>query len=103
VDVQFGEEEFGWLGGWGFNFARLPMDYRHFMDSDRTDVDYEEFHGHRLDRRMLELLQKYATPQANVLLTPARRPCYLWHHESAPACGFRRTGVRTAWKAVSVA
>lgn len=32
------------------------------MDSGRTDVDYEDFHGHQLGRRMLELLQKYATP-----------------------------------------
>jgi len=29
------------------------------LDSDRTDVKYEDFHGHKLDRSMLELLQKY--------------------------------------------
>ncbi|MCC5021962.1 MAG: hypothetical protein J6386_03760 [Candidatus Synoicihabitans palmerolidicus] len=27
------------------------------LDSERTDVDYEDWHGHRLDRRLLELLQ----------------------------------------------
>lgn len=34
-------------GGWGV------------LDSKRTDVDYEEWEGHKLDRKMLELLQKY--------------------------------------------
>ena len=29
------------------------------LDSNRADVEYEEFQGHRLDRRMLELLQRY--------------------------------------------
>jgi len=28
------------------------------LDSERTDVDYEDWHGHRLDRKMLELLQR---------------------------------------------
>jgi len=31
-----------------------------FMDSDRTDVDYEDFEGHKLDRKMLDLLRRYA-------------------------------------------
>jgi len=29
------------------------------LDSGRQDVEYEEFHGHKLDRKMLELLQRY--------------------------------------------
>lgn len=29
------------------------------IDSDRKDVDYEDFHGRKLDRKMLELLQRY--------------------------------------------
>lgn len=29
------------------------------MDSGRADVQYEDFHGHKLDRKMLDLLQKY--------------------------------------------
>ena len=33
-----------------------------FLDSDRADVDYEDFHGHKLDRKMLNLLQKYMQP-----------------------------------------
>jgi len=29
------------------------------LDSGRADVDYEEFRGHRLDRKMLDVLQKF--------------------------------------------
>ncbi len=29
------------------------------LDSEREDVTYEDFHGHKLDREFLELLQKY--------------------------------------------
>ena len=29
------------------------------LDSGRTDVDYEDWKGHKLDRRMLDLLKKY--------------------------------------------
>lgn len=30
-----------------------------FMDSGRADVAYEDFRGHKLDRKMLELLRRY--------------------------------------------
>lgn len=29
------------------------------LNSNRADVAYEEFHGHKLDRKLLELLQRY--------------------------------------------
>jgi len=29
------------------------------MDSDRNDVQYEDFHGHKLDRKLLSLLQEF--------------------------------------------
>jgi hypothetical protein len=29
------------------------------LDSGRADVQYEDFHGHKLDRQMLELLERY--------------------------------------------
>ncbi|SHG01323.1 Aryl-phospho-beta-D-glucosidase BglC, GH1 family [Mariniphaga anaerophila] len=29
------------------------------MDSGRKDVEYEDWHGHKLDRKLLQLLQKY--------------------------------------------
>ncbi len=30
------------------------------LDSDRADVTYEDFHGHKLDRKLLSLLQEFA-------------------------------------------
>lgn len=27
----FPEDRFRWMKGWGFNFARLPLDYRFFI------------------------------------------------------------------------
>jgi endoglucanase len=29
------------------------------LDSGRADVDYEDWHGHRLDRRLIELLRTH--------------------------------------------
>ena len=29
------------------------------LDSERSDVKYEDFRGHKLDRKMLDLLQRY--------------------------------------------
>jgi len=29
------------------------------LDSGRKDVEYEDFHGHKLDRKLLELLQEF--------------------------------------------
>jgi endoglucanase len=29
------------------------------LDSGRSDVEYEDFRGYKLDRKMLELLQRY--------------------------------------------
>jgi hypothetical protein len=31
-DEQFLEDDFRWMRDWGFNFARLPMDYRFWTD-----------------------------------------------------------------------
>jgi endoglucanase len=54
-----------WLGdltaawrkaGWGFAVWNLRGTFG-VLDSGRTDVAYEDFHGHKLDRKMLELLR----------------------------------------------
>jgi endoglucanase len=54
----------GWMGdllalwrqaGWGWAMWNLRGSFG-IVDSERADVRYEDFHGHRLDRRMLELL-----------------------------------------------
>ena len=45
----------------GLGWAIWNVDgYFGFIDSDRTDVEYEDFEGHKLDRKMLDLLRKYA-------------------------------------------
>jgi len=44
--------------GWGWALWNFRGDFG-VMDSGRTDVEYEDFNGHKLDRKMLELLQAY--------------------------------------------
>lgn len=44
--------------GWGWALWNFRGDFGP-LDSGRSDVDYEEFEGHKLDRKMLELLQGY--------------------------------------------
>lgn len=41
--------------GWGWAMWKLRGPYG-ILDSGRSDVAYEDFQGHRLDRKMLELL-----------------------------------------------
>jgi endoglucanase len=41
--------------GWGWSMWNLQGTFG-VVDSGRTDVQYESFHGHKLDRKMLELL-----------------------------------------------
>lgn len=42
--------------GWGWALWNLRGGFG-VLDSDRRDVSYEDFHGHKLDRKMLELLR----------------------------------------------
>jgi len=42
--------------GWGWALWNLHGDFG-VLDSGRTDVEYEDFRGHKLDRKMLTLLQ----------------------------------------------
>jgi aryl-phospho-beta-D-glucosidase BglC (GH1 family) len=44
----------GW--GWALWNFRSPFG---ILDSGRADVRYEDFAGHKLDRKLLELLQRY--------------------------------------------
>ena len=52
-----------WLEQW--KKARFGWALWHFrgsfgiLDSDRKDIQYEDWHGHKLDREMLKLLQQY--------------------------------------------
>ena len=43
--------------GWGWSLWNMRGSFG-FLDSGREDVSYENFRGHKLDRAMLELLQK---------------------------------------------
>src|ERR1044071_2965916 len=43
--------------GWGWALWNLHGGFG-VLDSERSDVKYEEFHGHQLDREMLQVLQK---------------------------------------------
>ena len=54
----------GWMGdmlalwkeaGWGWSMWNLRGNFG-IVDSGRDDVAYEDFHGHKLDRKVLELL-----------------------------------------------
>ncbi len=44
--------------GWGWALWNLRGSFG-ILDSGRDDVEYEDFHGHRLDRKMLDLLRQY--------------------------------------------
>ena len=54
-----------WLGdsianwheaGWGYAMWNFRGSFG-ILDSERTDVEYEDFHGHKLDRKLLELMR----------------------------------------------
>lgn len=44
--------------GIGYGLWNFRGDFG-IMDSNRKDVDYEDWYGHRLDRKLLTMLQKY--------------------------------------------
>ncbi|MHC4403052.1 MAG: glycoside hydrolase family 5 protein [Planctomycetota bacterium] len=44
--------------GWGWALWNFRGSFG-VLDSDRKDVAYEDFRGHKLDRKMLDLLQRY--------------------------------------------
>jgi endoglucanase len=44
--------------GWGFSMWNLRGSFG-VMNSERQDVQYEDFKGNKLDRKMLELLRRY--------------------------------------------
>ena len=44
--------------GWGWALWNLDGAFG-IIDSDHVGVDFEDFEGHRLDRKLLELLKRY--------------------------------------------
>ncbi|WP_181781109.1 glycoside hydrolase family 5 protein [Pseudonocardia pini] len=60
VSLRWTEDYLSLWKGAGFGWAMWGM-YGDFgiLDSERTDVAYENFRGHKLDRRLLELMRSY--------------------------------------------
>jgi len=46
--------------GWGWALWNFRGSFG-VLDSERTDVEYEDWRGHKLDRKMLNVLQKYGS------------------------------------------
>ncbi len=44
--------------GWGWAMWNFRGSFG-ILDSNRQDVPYENWHGHKLDRKMLDLVQAY--------------------------------------------
>lgn len=44
--------------GWGWSLWNLRGSFG-ILDSERQDVEYEDYNGHKLDRKMLKLLQQH--------------------------------------------
>ncbi len=44
--------------GWGWSMWNFRGGFG-VLDSNRKDVQYEDFMGHKLDRKMLEILQEF--------------------------------------------
>jgi endoglucanase len=44
--------------GWGWALWNLDGTFG-ILDTPRTDCEFEDFHGHKLDRKALELLKRY--------------------------------------------
>jgi len=44
--------------GWGWSMWNFRGGFGP-MDSQRVDVTYEDYHGHKLDRKMMDLIQRY--------------------------------------------
>ena len=50
-ELHFSKQAIGNLGVFGGSFG--------ILDSERKDVRYENWRGHKLDRKMLELLREF--------------------------------------------
>lgn len=73
-DGMFREDDFRWMRDWGFNWARLPMDYRFWTDtSDLTKI--EERKVEPIDR-VIRLGEKYGV-HVNISLHRAPGECIL--------------------------
>jgi endoglucanase len=73
-DGQFKEDDFRWIRDWGFNWVRLPMDYRFWTDpNDLLKIDDKKVEP--IDRA-IKLGQKYGV-HVNISLHRAPGECIL--------------------------
>ena len=73
-DGMFREDDFRWMRDWGFNWVRLPMDYRFWTDArDLTKIDERKVEP--IDRA-IRLGEKYGV-HVNVSLHRAPGECIL--------------------------
>ena len=61
VAIRFYTDLLEILQGYGIGWTYLSLHggFTGLLDSDRKDVPYEDYHGHKLNRQMLTLLQKH--------------------------------------------
>lgn len=73
-DGQFKEDDFRWIRDWGFNWVRLPMDYRFWTDpKDPMKIDEKKIEA--IDRA-IKLGEKYGV-HVNLCLHRAPGACIL--------------------------
>ena len=58
ISGYFPESRFQWMEEWGWALWNIDGPFG-IMDTPRTDCEFEDFHGHKLDRRALDLLRRY--------------------------------------------
>ena len=92
-DGKFREDDFRWMRDWGFNWARLPMDYRLWTDSNDL-MKIREKDIEPIDRAV-KLGEKYSV-HVNICL--CRAPGEWIQDETNPAI----TGIREAPEKTSV-
>jgi endoglucanase len=74
ADGMFREDDFRWIRDWGFNFVRLPMDYRFWTDASDL-MSISEKHVEPVDRA-IRLGEKYGV-HVNFCLHRAPGECIL--------------------------
>jgi endoglucanase len=90
---NFKEDDFRWIGDWGFNWVRLPMDYRFWTDAnDPMKIDEKKVEP--IDRA-IRLGQKYRI-HVNISLHRAPGECIL------DGADEKRTGIHVTQEKTSV-
>jgi endoglucanase len=83
-DGMFREDDFRWIRDWGFNFVRLPMDYRFWTDpNDLMKIDEKKVEP--IDRA-IRLGEKYGI---HVSICLHRAPGYCVLDSQEPAIGYQ--------------